>query len=249
MEENSDGVPKRKDYFLPVSIVIAGVLISGAVIYNAGNISEQNGKLAADIGSAAQKIELPDIPLIDSADHIEGGSNADVTLVVYTDFECPYCKRFHETIKETLDAYSPNLAVVYRHYPISDIHPRALKEAEASECAAELGGSSAFWKFSDKIFEVTPSNNGLDPAELPKIAQYAGVEQKAFNYCLSSGKYAVKVAKQSKDAENGGISGSPFTIVFARGKIVNVIPGALPLDDARPEAVTVRKIVDLAMNK
>ncbi|MDO8557252.1 MAG: thioredoxin domain-containing protein [Candidatus Jorgensenbacteria bacterium] len=247
MNEIQGGETKKGDYFLPVSIVVAAILISGAVFYSAGSISGPNDKLAANLGTVVQKKTLPNVPPIGPLDHREGSENAPVTLVTYTDFECPFCKQFHETARQALDAYAPNVALIYRNYPISDLHSKASKEAEAAECAAELGSNAAYWKFVDRLFSVTPSNNGLNPIELPKIAQYAGLDVAAFNDCLSSGKEAVKIATQVKDAEDAGISGTPFSIVFVRGKAVEVIPGALSFDDARPEVSTVKQIIEAAM--
>src|SRR5207249_6414117 len=73
---------------------------------------------------------------------------------------------------------------VYRHFPIDSLHSKARKEAQASECAAALGGNEAFWAYSDKLFEVTPSNNRLDLAQLPRIAQEIGLDRAQFETCL-----------------------------------------------------------------
>ena len=98
------------------------------------------------------------------------------------------------------------VAWVFRHFPLwkpnpggRALHPRAEKEAQATECANELGGNAKFWEYVNKLFEITPSNNGLDPAELPKIAKLVGLNETAFNTCLESNKYAVEVEKDSSD--------------------------------------------------
>ncbi|MEK7118005.1 MAG: thioredoxin domain-containing protein [Patescibacteria group bacterium] len=111
-------------------------------------------------------------------DHVLGNTNADVLMVEYSDPECPFCKRFHETMHQVVDHYGKNgnVAWVYRHYPIDQLHSKARKEAEAMECASEQGGNDAFWKYADKLFEVTPSNNGLDAAQLPVIAAMVGLK-------------------------------------------------------------------------
>ena len=82
--------------------------------------------------------------------------------------------------------------LVYRHFPL-DIHPKARKEAEATECAQDLGQPEDFWKFVDKIFEVTPSNNGLNPDELPKLAVQIGLNESRFKDCLATGKFTQKI--------------------------------------------------------
>lgn len=105
---------------------------------------------------------------ISSADHIFGNPSAEVLLIEYSDPECPFCKRFQETLKTVMTQYGDNgnVAWVYRHFPLDSIHPKSRKEAEAFECAGELGGSTKFWEYADKLFEITPSNNQLDPSLL-----------------------------------------------------------------------------------
>ena len=101
---------------------------------------------------------------------------------------------FHPTTKQILEEYKNSLVLVYRHFPL-DIHPKARKEAEATECAQDLGQLEDFWKFVDKIFEVTPSNNGLNPDELPKLAVQIGLNESRFKDCLATGKFTQKFKK------------------------------------------------------
>src|SRR3990172_10709350 len=103
-------------------------------------------------------------------DHIRGDKNARMLLIEYSDLECPFCKRFHPTAQQLVDEYNGQVVWVYRHFPLDQIHQKADKEAEAVECAYELAGNDGFWKLTDKIFEVTPSNNGLNLDNLPKLA-------------------------------------------------------------------------------
>ena len=98
------------------------------------------------------------------ADHILGNPNAEVFIVEYSDLECPFCKQFHKSMLEIMSEYGAEgkVAWVYRHFPLDQLHSKARKEAEATECATELGGNDAFWEYTNKIFEITPSNNGLN---------------------------------------------------------------------------------------
>src|SRR5690349_16280049 len=93
-----------------------------------------------------------------SRDHIYGNPDAPISLVEYSDFECPFCKRFHSTAKEIIDAYGGKVNWVYRHFPLSMHNPGAEKQAEASECVAQLGGNDAFWKYANAIYARTQSN-------------------------------------------------------------------------------------------
>jgi len=99
-------------------------------------------------------------------DHIVGNINAKIIIVEYSDLECPFCKVFHTTMRQVMEKGNGDVAWVYRHYPIPQLHPKAFHEAEATECAWEQGGNEAFWKYTNRLFEITPSNNGLDESEL-----------------------------------------------------------------------------------
>lgn len=115
----------------------------------------------------AKDANLEKMAPVTAADHIRGDINAPVKVVLYSDLECPFCKRFHGTMQDIMKAYSTDkVAWVFRPFPIAQLHPKAVKEAEAAECAAEIGGNDAFWKFIDKVEEVTPGNNKLDEAKI-----------------------------------------------------------------------------------
>ncbi|MBI2100006.1 MAG: thioredoxin domain-containing protein [Candidatus Vogelbacteria bacterium] len=92
------------------------------------------------------------LPPITAEDHTSGALGAPLTLIEYSDLDCPYCKRFHETMKEVKKEYGDKVLWVYRHWPIVGLHPNAAKEAEATECITELGGQDAFWRFLDLSF-------------------------------------------------------------------------------------------------
>jgi len=163
---------------------------------------------------------------VDANDHVKGPKDAKVTLIEYSDFECPYCKRHFEVINEIAKAYPNDVKLVFRHFPLS-FHQNAEKEAEASECAADLGGNDAFWKMHDKIFTETTSNGtGIALERLPVMAQEIGLDQAKFKSCLDSGKYAAKVAKDQQEGADAGVEGTPAT--FVNGTLVS---GAQPLSN------------------
>lgn len=103
---------------------------------------------------------------VSSDDHILGNVSAKIIVIEYSDLECPFCKVFHNTMHQVVEKSNGDVAWVYRHYPIPQLHPKAFREAEATECAWEQKGNDGFWKYTDKLFEITPSNNGLDEAKL-----------------------------------------------------------------------------------
>lgn len=185
---------------------------------------------APSIGSADQ------IEKLKNEDHVRGDRNARILLFEYSDLECPFCKRFHPTAKQIVDEYKGQVAWVYRHFPLDQIHSKADKEAEAVECANELGGNEAFWALTDKIFEVTPSNNGLNLDDLPKLAVEVGLNQNAFQSCLDSGKFAEHVESDYQGGIKAGVTGTPGNILLdtKTGK-TKLIPGALPFEQFKVE--------------
>lgn len=202
----------------PLSIVIAGALIAVSIYMGAREIGSATPKVP--VAAAVVKVNEKIRPL-SSQDHVLGNPAAKVAIIEYSDTECPYCKKFHATLHQVMEAYkkSGTVAWAYRHLPL-DMHSKAKKEAEATECAAEQGGNAKFWPYIDALYEITPSNNRLDPAELPKIAEKVGLDRAKFETCLSSGKYGAKVDAQAKEAEALGATGTPYTIIMSGDKAI-----------------------------
>lgn len=184
----------------------------------------------------SDSVAAKDITLapVSSADHVRGAPDAKITLVEFSDTECPFCKRFHVTMRELLKKYPDDLRWVYRHFPLDQLHSKARKESEATECAAQLGGEQGFWKYLDRLFEVTPSNDGLDPAQLPAIAQQVGLNRVKFEECLSSSRHAKRVADQLEDAQNAGGRGTPYSVLIGPDGSKYPISGALPIEKIEP---------------
>lgn len=99
-------------------------------------------------------------------DHLFGNPNADVKIITHTDLECPFCKRFHATMEGVMKEYGQKIAWVIRPFPLAQLHDKAPLEAEAAECANELGGNAKFWEYVNLLEQITPANNGFDPALL-----------------------------------------------------------------------------------
>ncbi len=198
---------EKQSYAVPLAIVIAGAFVAGAIFFTRQPTTLQPttpDDIAADIK----------IRPVDATDHILGTPDAKVVFVEYSDTECPFCKRFHGSLQNLLTKYGKDgtMAWVYRHFPLN-IHQKAPKEAEALECAAELGGNTAFWKYTDTIYKITPGNDGLDPAELLKTAEAVGLNRTAFSSCLESGRHKARVDADMNDAINSGGRATPFTIM------------------------------------
>ncbi|MDD4761971.1 MAG: thioredoxin domain-containing protein [Candidatus Pacebacteria bacterium] len=224
MSENNK--EQNNIYIIASSVIVAGLLIAGAVVYDSGP-SIKNGEQANVEESLGAKIEISVSPVSDS-DHVLGNRNAPVKIFEYSDLECPYCGRFQETMLNDIKADyidSGKVAWVYRHLPLNN-HVGAKKKAEASECVAELGGNEAFWKFADELFK----NEQLEVSKLSELAKSIGVDEKSFSSCLESGKYIPLIDAEAAEAGKNGAEGTPFSLVFNEKGYVDTIPGAYPAD-------------------
>ena len=199
--------------------MLGAAIIAGAIIYSSG---PQTGGVTAGIapssgGSASGgAVEI----VVTDQDHIRGNVNASVTIVEYSDFECPFCQRFHPTVLQALSDYPEDVRWVYRHFPLSNIHPQAQPAAEASECVAEQKGDEGFWSFVDAMFK---NQSRLGSSYYREVAGEIGVNLAQFDSCVSSNKYADKVDSDYSSGIQIGVTGTP-------GSFVNGVPvlGAVP---------------------
>ncbi len=249
-------VPKVPQNLLLPVIVIVLVAVSFLVgaLWQKVSFLEKGGTAApaANNVGANQPVAAPVDPTIpvkadtlnltsvSDKDHIRGSKNAKLTWIEYSDLECPYCKKIHPDLQKMMTDYDGKVRWVYRHFPLTSIHSKAPKEAEATECAAELGGNNAFWKYVDRLFEVTPANNGLDEKQLPEIASYAGINKAKFQSCLDSGKYAQHVADDLNGGSKAGVSGTPKGFLLDGKGNAWVINGAVPY-------ATIKSVIDAAL--
>lgn len=254
--ETTSVVKNKKNisnFITPISIVVAAIIIAGG-LYMRGDISNTKSNTNKDLINSALSEPKVDIEDIKDTDHIRGDKNAKVIIIEYSDTECPFCKVYHTTMKKVFDEYSKDnkVAWVYRHFPISygdnPLHKKAAKEAEATECAAELGGSDMFWKYLDEVYSITPSNDGLDLAKLPEIAVKLGLDKEKFTSCLDTGKYAAKVKDSYEASLKAGAKGTPYTVIKFEKEFIPLVNnkgeglGALPYE-------IIKQIIDQLLNQ
>jgi len=197
--------------------------------------AEAQARQRRDAATLAKNVR----PVAVERDHVYGDPDAPVSLIEYSDFECPFCKRFHLTAKRVVEAYDGQVNWVYRHFPLAFHNPGAQKQAEASECAAELGGNDAFWTYADKIFERTRSGGRGFPLDgLVLLAEEIGLDGAEFRECLDEERRAGRVKEDYDEGVSIGISGTPGNILLhnASGEVIPV-PGAAPFD-------TLKQLID-----
>jgi len=214
-------------FFVLLSMVMGGGDVS--LSKNANGNNQPTTVAPSPVAAAPQPTGEIQLAAVTDEDHIRGKKNAKVTVVEFSDTECPFCKRFHPTMQRLIEEYPNDVNWVYRHFPLDSLHRKARREAEATECAGEQG---KFWEYIDRLFEITPSNDGLQDSQLPQIAKDVGLDVKKFESCLESGKYASKVVEDLADAQTAGGNGTPYSVVVVGNEKIPV-SGAVPYEQLK----------------
>lgn len=160
-----------------------------------------------------------------------GDKDAPVTIVEFSDYQCPYCSRHHETMKKVMEAYPGKVKWEYKHFPLDSMHPYARIAAEGAECA---GDQDKFWEYTDLLYA---SQKSLNSEIVPKLAAQLNLNMDDFTACISSGKYKEKIASDLAEGQAKGVRGTP-------GNFVNGVElkGAVPFDQ-------MKAAIDKALNK
>ena len=224
MSENTN---TYKDLFTPAAILVAGGMISLSILSGGSLPTVPSQGLPAQVGELTNVLDNTGAtaPVVTEDDHIRGNPSAPITIVEYSDFECPFCRQFHPTVQQAMEEYGDQIRWVYRHFPLTQIHPNAQPAAEASECVAEQKGSDGFWQFADAMFA---DQARLGTAFYREVAGQIGVNLAQYDTCVSSRKYEEKVTSQQAEGVRLGITGTP-------GSFVNDTPvrGALPYENIK----------------
>lgn len=202
-----ESINKPNPYLIPGTILIAGALIAWAVFYSNQNPSSQT---ANPVAGPPAKVEVSA-----DDDSFLGPKNAKVTIIEFSDFQCPFCRTFwRNTLKQIKNEYidtGKSVKFVLRDFPLSSIHPMAQKYSEAAECAED---QKRYWEMHDKIFEEqdklgqgTISAYSID--DLKRWAGEIGLNGSQLSQCLDSGKYADEVRKDFEDGSRAGAGGTP----------------------------------------
>lgn len=210
----------NRPWILALAVIIALIFIGGGFL-----LGQNNAQRPAENPSSYLPVALTD------TDHVLGNpETATITIIEYSDIECPFCKQFHATTQALFAAYEEDVALVFRHLPLDGLHQNARTEAEATECVNELAGNETFWNYLNTLYERTESNDGLDLALLPDIAEEVGVERAAFVSCLESNRHGETVAAQEALAAPFNVRGTPYSIFLLSDGTYYTVPGAYPGD-------------------
>jgi protein-disulfide isomerase len=221
------------------SVLALVIILSKGISLPAGVNNESTGSVlgARDTTTAPTPTDPAPSPSAPSAPSLPSGTispdslsnlrgSGKITIVEYSDFECPFCKQFHSTLQQVMTDFDGKVQWALKHLPLESLHSKALREAMASECAAK---QDKFWEYADLIFSKTPSNDGLPDEELFTIADEVGLNRQAFDACLTKEETKSKVQADAAEAQQLGGTGTPYSLIIdEKGKILNVIPGAYP---------------------
>lgn len=230
------GTSPKASFFLGLAVGIAAFSLTGFIILLV-TANKDNGKVAGNTTTATNTnktvtntnsgIAIPQpspvtLNKITNDDHIRGNKDAKVTLVEFSDFQCPFCSRVESTLKALLEEYKDKIRLVYKHFPLTTIHDQAQPAAEASECANEQG---KFWEYHDALYN---DQSKLATGYYSELAKTLGLNQKKFDDCFNSHKYQQRIKDNQSEGNTAGVEGTPFTVVVDAKGNTTPINGAYP---------------------
>ncbi len=210
-------------FLIPSSIVLAGVIVAGALIYTKyPTLNNQIGAGPAPLGLANSLDALK----IKKSDFILGNPSAKVVIVEYGDFQCPFCGKFFKTIESDLrEQYikTGKAAFVWRDFAF--LGEESFRASEAAKCAGDQG---KFWEYHDYLFNSQKGENqgAFKDENLKQFAKLLGLSEASFNSCFDSGKYRKDVEASVAEGKASGVSGTPTAFINGKG-----ITGALPFSE------------------
>lgn len=178
-------------------------------------VKDEYVKSLKDKAKVEISLPFPELPVAQVSmddDPVRGNKDAPVKIIEWSDYQCPYCKRNVDVLKQVEEKYGDKVAVVFRDFPLP-FHDKAEKAAEAAGCAGEQG---KYWEFHDKLFA---DQSQLDVDGLKKTAGELGMDTAKFNSCLDSSKFKTEIQKDIEDGKLAGVTGTPAS--FINGKMVN----------------------------
>ncbi len=259
LNNSKSKVSEKKSNFR--GLVVGLIVAIGVAAFFAGSyITSLNSDQITqkDLDEAIAKLELkilqnqlptnqpkPPVKISADDDPVRGNQEAEITIIEFSDFQCPFCARFHvQTLPLLLENYidSGKVKLVYRDFPIQNIHPNAMPAAVAAECADEQG---KYWQYHDKLFENQNQWAKLETTEAVEIFSQYSVEidlnQEQFETCLTSGKYVNEIRNDLNDGREYGVTGTPGFFVGSDDLGFVELKGAQPFE-------SFKKIIESQLN-
>jgi len=219
---------------IPIAIITGFAMIAIAIFFT--NQGDDTSERPNDQSAATADEELTDgvARSVDETDYILGNPNAPIVMIEYSDYDCPFCKKFHQTMHQIMDEYgvTGRIAWVYRQFPLAELHPNSPRVSEAALCVGDIGGNSAFWTFSDLIYDGRNIDQGTNVTKLAKYAETSGVDANEYSACVKEGRMKQAVEDSIRDGYDAGARGTPYTILLV-GNQQAVINGAQPYDTVK----------------
>jgi protein-disulfide isomerase len=208
---------------VPIAIVLGFAMIALAVFLTGG----KEPAPAAGTEPVDTTVAKGAVRAVDQTDYVRGNPNAPIVMIEYSDYDCPFCKQYHETLNQIMNEYgvTGKVAWVYRQFPLPQLHPNAPEISEAALCVGSLGGSTAFWTFTDKIFQERAIDEQTNMVKLPEYAADAGVDKGAYQTCVSTNQMEEQVKASITEALDLGAVGTPYTILIV-GNEQAIVNGA-----------------------
>jgi len=218
MNPNSNN---NNSWLVPISIIIGFSLISLAIYFSGGKSNSNTKPLTQQSATTNSDARIRPV---DGSDYIKGNPNAPILIVEYSDYDCPFCKMFHETMNRIMNEYGVTGKVgwVYRQFPLTELHPNSARISKNALCIGELGGNEAFWRFTDLIFQERIDTEPTNITRLPDYAERLGIKQEDLLRCLEAENTEKRLIRDVEDAVNVGFRSTPYSFVIVGNQIAPI---------------------------
>ncbi|PIT90898.1 hypothetical protein COU17_02995 [Candidatus Kaiserbacteria bacterium CG10_big_fil_rev_8_21_14_0_10_49_17] len=224
--ENETNQNKNNPYLIPGAIIVAGALIAASVYVSLSNSSGGGPEGFGNGNSASAENVRP----LNDDDHVFGNPDAQVSIIEFSDFECPFCQVIHSTLKQIVSESNGEVNWVYRHFPLTSLHAGALPGSVVSECVARFAGNDAFWSFADTLFA---NQDKFSPAFFEQTARSLGLTEQQYTACTESNATVALVQEDFEEAVTAGGQGTPFVVVMNKDGETFPFSGALPYEQVK----------------
>jgi len=219
--KKEDSIQITKSTLWQVISGVLGILLVVSIFTGGFGVGKENSPTGAAVVNNNNNQGNNNIPtgIVDVSaddDPVLGEKDAPVTIIEFSDFQCPFCERFYsQTLEQIKTNYidTGKVKLIYRDFPLDSIHPMAQKAAEAAECADEQG---KYWEYHDKLFQNQEEWVTTGISKLKEYAKGLSLDSSKFDKCLDDGKYADEVKKDFQDGAQAGVQGTPS--FFINGK-------------------------------